>query len=158
MTSGVSDLLAPMFGVLPLDQAMPDLVPLRRQKPDTLTVAERLAGELADRPCLAAGLWLYVDDLDRSHRISQSLHTVQGSLWHAVMHRREGDFGNSKYWLRQAGDTAVLESVYGDPFYFVDRVQREHRDNPIELVELQRREWQALFELCAVGGPDEGRS
>jgi len=152
----VSTVLAPLTSVLPLDQAMPDLVPLRRQKPEILAVAEQLIKSLAHRPCLAAGIWLYVDDLDRSHRISQDLHSTQGSLWHAVMHRREGDFGNSKYWLRQAGDTAVLQSVYGDPFEFIDRVQRDQRTNPPNLVDLQRQEWQALFDLCAAGGETNG--
>ncbi len=46
--------------------------------------------------CLA-GLWLYHDFLDESHRISQELHTTTGSYWHALMHRREPDFDNPKY-------------------------------------------------------------
>src|SRR5262245_21627515 len=47
---------------------------------------------------MLAGLWLYHDWLDESHRISQSLDTPTGSFWHAIMHRRERDFSNSKYW------------------------------------------------------------
>src|SRR6187401_2907583 len=60
------------------------------------------------RACLA-GLWLRFDDLDESHRVSQELHNAEGSFWHAVMHRREGDFGNSKYWWRRVG----LHPVFG---------------------------------------------
>ena len=45
------------------------------------------------RACLA-GLWLYHDFLDESHRISQEIETPTGSYWHGLMHRREGDFGN----------------------------------------------------------------
>src|SRR5688500_4990238 len=48
-----------------------------------------------------AGLWLYHDFLDESHAISQDLHTVEGSYWHAIMHRREPDAWNSKYWFRR---------------------------------------------------------
>lgn len=44
-----------------------------------------------------AGLWLYHNFLDESHRISQELHTPTGSYWHALMHRREPDFDNTKY-------------------------------------------------------------
>ncbi len=156
MTAQVAELLEPLTELLPLASAMPDLVPLRRQRPELLSITETISEQLNERPCLASGLWLYVDDLDRSHSISQGLHTIEGALWHAVMHRREGDFGNSKYWLRQAGDVSIFEAVYGNPFDFVDRVQRDHRQNPAELVELQRQEWLALFEFCTANRAREG--
>lgn len=64
-----------------------------------------------------------------------------------MMHRREGDFSNSKYWFRQAGS---LPSRLGlDPFALTDEVARHHRENPAHLVEAQRREWQILFLHCA---------
>ena len=147
---------------LPIDAAMPELTPTRPLDADILAAAERLI-ETIDSPLLRAGLWLYVDELDRSHQISQGVHTKEGSLWHAIMHRREGDFWNSKYWLRQAGDVSILTAATGDPFEFVDRVERapsrpsvsnvadaERSEDSVEaLVKLQRREWLALFEHCA---------
>jgi hypothetical protein len=54
------------------------------------------------RACLA-GLWLYHGFLDESHRISQALHGRDGSYWHGIMHRREGDFANAKYWFAAPG-------------------------------------------------------
>jgi hypothetical protein len=56
----------------------------------------------AARGCLA-GLWLAQGYLDESHAISQELAGRAGSYWHGIMHRREGDFSNAKYWFRQAG-------------------------------------------------------
>ncbi len=53
--------------------------------------------------CIEAGLWLLADDLDTSHKICQNIATPLGSAWHAIMHRREGDFSNSLYWWRRAG-------------------------------------------------------
>ena len=50
---------------------------------------------------LCAALWLLHDYLDESHRISQSLDTLEGSYWHGIMHRREPDFGNAHYWMRR---------------------------------------------------------
>lgn len=50
---------------------------------------------------ILAGLWLLEGDLDASHELSQKWETPTGSYWHAIMHRREGDFGNSKYWYRR---------------------------------------------------------
>src|SRR5262245_25063275 len=59
---------------------------------------DSLRNGLAAQACLA-GLWLLANDLNASHRISQELETPEGSYWHAVMHRREGDYGNAKYWF-----------------------------------------------------------
>jgi hypothetical protein len=115
------------------------------------------------RACLA-GLWLRFDFLDESHRLSQELHDAEGSFWHAIMHRREGDFGNSKYWWRRVGSHSVFgplgedgkrlglfASNTWDPFAFVDRVEaavtRSQGDAEV-LRALQDREWQLLFDHC----------
>src|SRR5947209_3766436 len=71
------------------------------------------------RACLG-GLWLRFDFLDESHKISQEIETPTGSFWHAIMHRREGDFANSKYWWRRVGKHPAL---VGDPLAFVDAVE-----------------------------------
>src|SRR5262249_2545086 len=81
-----------------------------------------------------AGLWLHFDFLDESHAISQGLHTPEGSYWHAIMHRREPDAANSKYWWRRVGAHPVLDQLceqapalgyrFADPFAFVDFVER----------------------------------
>lgn len=55
-----------------------------------------------------SALWLWHDFLDESHAISQTIDTPTGSFWHGIMHRREGDFGNAKYWIRRAGRHPVF--------------------------------------------------
>jgi len=67
--------------------------------------------KLADRSladACRAGLWLAHHFLDESHQISQNMEMPTGSFWHAIMHRREGDFGNAGYWFRRVGDHAVF--------------------------------------------------
>ena len=58
-----------------------------------------------------AGVWLVHDFLDESHHISQNIETPTGAFWHGVMHRREGDFANAKYWFRRVGVHAVVDEL-----------------------------------------------
>ena len=58
-----------------------------------------------------AGLWLLWDYLDESHHVSQSLETPEGSYWHGIMHWREPDYGNSKYWFRRVGQHAIFPQL-----------------------------------------------
>lgn len=160
--------VAPVFEVLSFDNAMRSLVPVEGANAEVLSVVESVVSDpsLDGHNAIKAGLWLYVDELDRSHAYSQDLHTPTGSFWHAIMHRREGDFPNAKYWYRKAGahpamghiDLAGGGSAAGsamagyDPDAFVDRVARANArcdsDSP-DLVALQHHEWRALFEWCA---------
>jgi hypothetical protein len=142
----VSHAVAPVFAVLSPDRAMAHLL-AGSGTPEAhlaLAEAERL---LTKHPILMAGLWLYADELDRSHAVSQQIPTPEGSFWHGIMHRREGDFSNAKYWFRNAG--ALPRHLGLDPAALTDEVARHHRDNPTHLVEAQRREWEILFEHCA---------
>lgn len=150
--------MRPLFESLPLNQAMSVLV--RPQANERwIDLAEDVAVEAPLE--LQAAIWLYVDDLGRSHEISQGIAGPVGAYWHGIMHRREGDFWNAKYWLRQAEPVTIAlagslsESGAGlphsifDPLSFVDAVEKAVGCNPEELVELQRREWMALFTYCA---------
>jgi hypothetical protein len=122
-----------------------------------------------------AGLWLYYNFLDESHRISQELDTTTGSYWHGLMHRREPDFGNSAYWFRRVGRHPVFgplrdaaaevaggtelepaarflaEQREWDPFAFIDlcsRVQAGRSRSEALCREVQQREWELLFDYC----------
>ena len=146
--SMLPEALRSLLDELPLLEAMPELLPRSSASKEAHRLAESAKEGLP--PELQAGIWLYVDDLDRSHSISQALHTPTGSFWHAIMHRREGDFGNSRYWLRMAGSHPVWNEIPGyEPFEFVDRVAAARGTNPPDLVELQRREWWELMKWCA---------
>jgi hypothetical protein len=147
---------------------------------ESVKPAELLASGVLKRPgagdAMLAGLWLWHDWLDESHAISQRLQGENGSFWHAVMHRREGDFSNAKYWYARCGDHPVLPSLNvqasailnplpadksllrltangWNAAAFVDFVAELH-DQPGDArhgvaVALQRLEWRVLFEHCA---------
>jgi hypothetical protein len=131
---------------------------------------------------MLAGLWLWHDFLDESHTISQGIGSDTGSFWHAIMHRREGDFSNSKYWYRRCqnhptytilaanaqaiinphpADKAVfrLTASGWNPDALVDLAEETHA-SPSDprhrlTVALQQLEWRTLFDFCtrqAMGG------
>lgn len=145
LPENIAKACAPLFEALPLDQSMSRL--LGSQPKHTELVEETLRHPtLSGHPELAAGLWLYVDDLDRSHTVSQSIETKTGSYWHGIMHRREGDFSNSRYWHNRAAGHPLL---LAKPDGLVGEVERAEGQDTPELVEKQRAEWVALFEWCA---------
>lgn len=124
--------------------------------------------------CCLAGVWLLHDYLDESHTISQGVETPSGSFWHGIMHRREGDFSNAKYWFRHVGQHPVFEELgerahvaaslrdansslgetrprEWDPFAFVDLCQMAVRgkSDALELcLDIQQAEWELLFDYC----------
>jgi hypothetical protein len=61
--------------------------------------------------CCLSGLWLAYDFLDESHALSQEIHTPEGSYWHGIMHRREPDYSNAKYWFARVPSHPIYDSV-----------------------------------------------
>jgi hypothetical protein len=124
---------------------------------------------------MLAGLWLWQDFLEESHKVAQSLTTTSGSMWHAIMHRREGDFANSRYWYARCENHPCLPTLAAqandviNPFpadkqvlkitisgwnsaALVDLVEQVH-DQPQDprhnlAIALQQLEWRVLFDSC----------
>lgn len=125
------------------------------------TLAPAPAKDSAAAQACLSGLWLWHDFLDESHTISQDIHTADGSMWHAIMHRREPDAWNSKYWWRQVGSHPVLKRLveespsigyaYRDPSAFVDFCESVRGKNNAEEAlakKVQALEWRLLFDHC----------
>jgi hypothetical protein len=105
--------------------------------------------------CCLSGLWLLHNFLNESHEISQSIQSPEGSYWHGIMHRMEGDYWNSKYWFRKTGNHPCLENVLGtsswNPSDFTDQCElhgEQHKHLSPALQEIAVSEWRALFEYC----------
>jgi hypothetical protein len=119
-----------------------------------------------------AGLWIYFSCFEEAHQLADSCETEDGYLWHGIVHRLEGDFGNAAYWFRKAGKHPIYSELTPavaeitrrfpnaefragrwDPFAFLafcDRVQTQPgTDQERVAMEIQRAEWQLLFDYCA---------
>jgi hypothetical protein len=161
----------------PLDAGAPDRGTcdlLRQLSADTAFRHAHIADHEAAKCCLSA-VWLLHDFLDESHTICQEIDTASGSFWHGIMHRREGDFSNAKYWFRRVGRhgafeaigqrAAELAAVRGDersikklittgawdPFAFVDLCEAAIRGHGTSLelcLDIQQAEWEILFDCC----------
>ncbi len=116
---------------------------------------------------LVRGALLYaVDALDPAHRIFQDEASDLGSYWHGMMHRREADFDNARYWFRRAGrlpffprvqdaarehSSVIARQPDWDPYLFTGECEQARFgavEKTPELTAVQRAEWETLLEYC----------
>jgi hypothetical protein len=111
-------------------------------------------------------LYYAVDALDPAHRIFQDEKSDLGSYWHGMMHRREGDFDNARYWFRRAGKlpffgklhraagehaAVVARQVTWDPYLFTGECEQARfgaTEKNEELGRVQKAEFEVLLDYC----------
>ncbi len=120
-----------------------------------------------------AALWLYFSYFEECHEIVQRLSLPEADFLHAIVHRQEPDSGNAAYWFRRVGHHPVFRELCQqadqiltnypeaefrtggkwDPFSFILFCERARQqpNSPSEraALEIQRAEWQLLFDRCA---------
>ena len=152
-------------GILALDGNGERLMPLAGATCSSAE-ARRLLKASRLPPAVLAGLYLYFSCWDEAHGVAQDLDTPEGSYWHALVHRQEPDAGNSGYWFRRVGKHPIFPALRAraveigvecgsrwDPLAFIDccEAARKRPGSPEErkAIEVQRAEWQLLFDWCA---------
>ena len=134
---------------------------LAKLSPDDVvpaTTSRELAG------CCLSGLWLWHNFLEESHEISQNLHSAEGSYWHGIMHRREPDYSNAKYWFRRVGDHAIFPALLEAGQALASRKQADPKASSAgnlsrsaqELVEAAHWDPYGFVDLCQSAARDGG--
>ena len=144
---------------------------------DDITSPHKLADRSMAQACLS-GLWLLHNYLNESHEISQKLNGATGAYWHGIMHRRELDYSNAKYWFCRVSVHPIYEALglsarsaaedfevgasenraaflrnqrLWDPNRFIGLCQSiTDEDSELNLLcrHVQQLEWQMLFDYC----------
>ena len=57
------------------------------------------------------GLFYYHNALDDSHKQAARDEGDTAAYWHGMVHRREGDFENARYWMRRAGEQPAFQEM-----------------------------------------------
>lgn len=125
----------------------------------TLTLHPQ-AGSRTEAQAFAAALLQLNDWLDESHQASQSIEGEgrdrNGDYWHAIMHRREPDYGNSKYWFRRVGMHPIFPTL-------VEVAGEVLGSGPVEIAQQWRKRlitrgtWDsfAFVDMCEQAAGDE---
>lgn len=158
---------------LPFGTPAADALPILNAMNDQTVSNNRRVRMPHDAESLRAALWLLFDYMKESHELSQNIPTPSGSYWHGILHRREPDPSNAKYWMARIGEhpirpellqdaietasaagssgAALLKELenfqHWDAAWFVDRCTAPTDPGTTKvLLDIQRREWLLLFD------------
>ena len=145
----------------PLDR---ELTRKLRAADDATLTGARAIGAPAAFALVRGGLLYAIDEIEAAHTFFQEAPGDLGSYWHGMLHRREGDFDNARYWFRRAGVQPFFAALHRaasavspdmarqpgwDPYLFTgqcEQVRFGAEEFLDEMVKLQRMEFDAVFD------------
>ena len=137
-----------------LTGGLPELGPGPRANVLSQEELDKMLGLLlgdADLPAdsqklIRALILLWHDHLDAAHTISQDIESADGSYVHGIVHRREPDYGNAKYWFRRVGRHKVFPVIAERTVKLLELLNEHSLQKEL----MPGREWDAFafVDLC----------
>lgn len=116
-TSAIAEIIEKLEAGNPLPPLVPEnawsnelTAALLDMSPEDLLQGQSLKDDIFGG-AIKSGLLLWNDALDDSHDVSQELGNNTGSYWHGIMHRREPDYSNAKYWFGRVGTHPIFPEL-----------------------------------------------
>ena len=162
--------------VLLRDDLLRELTPSRSADPelferiiaadDELIAGGKTVGDETMFSLVRGALLYAVDALAQTHALVQKVNSDEAAYWHGMVHRREGDFDNARYWFRRAGTLAFFPALHRAAAEHSPTMSRQQNwdaylvtgqceqvrfgadDLTAELLKLQRTEFEVLFDYC----------
>jgi len=150
--------------LIPSGPGHPDLIRRIRAASERDLTGGAVMAHASHPELIRAGLLYAYDAIDETHRIVQGIETAEASYWHGMVHRREGDFDNARYWFRRTGRLPAFPEMHRraaefsslmarqldwDPYLFVGECEQARfgGDGDVkQLLALQRVEFDVMFE------------
>lgn len=105
---------------------------------------------------LRSGILVRGDLFGEPHAICQDIPTATGSYWHGICHRREPDFGNSRYWFRRVGEHPRFGDLFREISELAARPASEWRGRAVERV-LKEGAWDPFLFIDLCEDAERGR-
>ena len=149
---------------LPTEPSSYELVIRIREASDAALLGDAQALPGAPLPLLRGGLFYFHNALEDSHKEVAKLEDSASSYWHGMVHRRQGDFDNARYWMRRSGDHPTFAEMQSrasdasphmarqagwDPFLFVhlcEQFRYGETEYKKEIGHLQKVEFSVIFD------------
>ena len=91
-----------------------DLLIRLREADDAVLSGGRVIVRPENFALVRGGLLYAIDAIHEAHTFFQDAPGDLGAYWHGVMHRREGDFDNARYWFRRAGELPIAGTLHAE--------------------------------------------